>query len=103
MPSKQGLIQDENHPVRCAECNVAYHLHYDSEAEASATFCSILADEIVRTSGPQQQCCAGSSPFGPGTGTEGQGGMVYPDSPRGSPEEEAGRSLGSLNPGRASF
>jgi len=25
--------------------------------------------------------------------------MVYPDFPRGSPEEEAGRSLGSLYPG----
>jgi hypothetical protein len=52
MPSKQGLIQDENHPVRCAECNGEYHLHYDSEAEASATFCSILADEIVTARHP---------------------------------------------------
>jgi hypothetical protein len=52
MPSKQGLIQDEDHPVRCAECNVKYHLHYDSEAEASATFCSILADEIVTARHP---------------------------------------------------
>src|ERR1700686_1956026 len=52
MPSKQGLIQDEKHPVRCAECDVEYHLHYDSEAEASATFCSILADEIVTARHP---------------------------------------------------
>ena len=52
MPSKQGLIPDENHPVRCAECSVEYHLHYDSEAEASAPFCSILADEIVTARHP---------------------------------------------------
>jgi hypothetical protein len=52
MPSKQGLIQDENHPVRCAECSVESHLHYDSEAEASAPFCSILADEIVTARHP---------------------------------------------------
>ncbi len=52
MPSKQRLIQDENHPVRCAECNVEYHLHCDSEAEASARFCSILAHEIVTARHP---------------------------------------------------
>jgi hypothetical protein len=52
-PSKQGLIQDDkSHLVTCAECNVKYRLHYDGEAEASATFCSILADEIVTARHP---------------------------------------------------
>lgn len=52
MPSKPGLIQDESHPVTCAECNVNYRLHYDGEAESSATFCSALADEIVTARHP---------------------------------------------------
>jgi hypothetical protein len=46
-PSKEGLHFDESHPVKCSECDVAYLLHYDDEAEVVFTFCGILADEIV--------------------------------------------------------
>jgi len=33
IPSKQGLLRDESHPVNCSECNVAYLLHDDDEAK----------------------------------------------------------------------
>ena len=39
MPSKRGLLHDESRPVKCSECDVKYYLHYDSEADASVTFC----------------------------------------------------------------
>jgi len=52
IPSKQGLFRDESHPVKCSECNVAYLLHYDHEAEAALTFCGILAAEIVTARDP---------------------------------------------------
>lgn len=52
MPSKRGLLHDENRPVKCGECDVKYYLHYDTEAEISVTFCSILADEIVTARHP---------------------------------------------------
>lgn len=52
VPSKQWLLFDENHPVKCSECDVAYLLHYDDEAEAVFTFCGILADEIVTARHP---------------------------------------------------
>lgn len=52
IPSKQGLLFDDSHPVKCSECNVAYFLHYDHEAEAVFTFCSMLADEIVTARHP---------------------------------------------------
>jgi hypothetical protein len=55
IPSKEGLIQDGSYSVTCAECSVKYHLHYDSEAEALATFCSILADEIVTARHPEHK------------------------------------------------
>ena len=51
-PSKQGLLFDETHPVKCSECDVAYLLHYDDEAEAVFTLCGILADEIVTARHP---------------------------------------------------
>jgi hypothetical protein len=51
-PTQLGLIRDETRPVKCGECNVKYYLHYDSEAEASITLCSILADEIVTARHP---------------------------------------------------
>jgi hypothetical protein len=38
--------------VTCGECNVKYHLHYDSEAPVSVTFRSIVADEIVTARHP---------------------------------------------------
>ena len=50
--SKRGLLHDESRPVKCDECNVRYYLHYDRYAEASVTFCSILADEIVTARHP---------------------------------------------------
>ena len=52
IPSKRGLLCDESHPVKCSECNVAYLLHYDDEAEAALTFCGILADEFVTARHP---------------------------------------------------
>jgi hypothetical protein len=52
IPSKQGLLLDENHIVKCSECDVVYLLHYDDEAEAVFTFCGILADEIVTARHP---------------------------------------------------
>ena len=52
MPSKRGLLHDESRPVKCGECDVKYYLHYDSEGEASITFYSILADEIVTAPHP---------------------------------------------------
>jgi hypothetical protein len=52
IPSKQGLFRDGSHPVKCSECNVAYLLHYDDEAEAALTFCGILAEEIVTARHP---------------------------------------------------
>ena len=51
-PSKLGLRIDQSHSVKCSECDVAYLLHYDDEAEALFTFCSILADEIVTARHP---------------------------------------------------
>ena len=39
--------------MKCAECDVKYYLHYDSEAEASITLCSILADELVTARHPE--------------------------------------------------
>ena len=48
------MIHDESRPVTYGECTVKYHLHYDSEAEASVTFCSILADEIATARHPDQ-------------------------------------------------
>jgi hypothetical protein len=50
--STRGLMEDLNRPVMCSECNVKYHLHYDQEAEAALTFCSILANEIVTARHP---------------------------------------------------
>ncbi|MCU1304150.1 MAG: hypothetical protein JWQ87_4434 [Candidatus Sulfotelmatobacter sp.] len=55
MPSKPGLLHDDGRPVRCDECDIKYHLHYDSEAETSITFCSILADEIVTALHPEHR------------------------------------------------
>jgi hypothetical protein len=52
IPSKQGLLRDESHPVKCSECNVSYLLHYDDDAEAAHTFCLILAEEIVTARHP---------------------------------------------------
>jgi hypothetical protein len=52
IPSTQGLLRDESHPVKCSECNVAYLLHHDDEAEAALTFCGILAEEIVTARHP---------------------------------------------------
>jgi hypothetical protein len=52
IPSRQGLYRDESRLVKCSECNVAYFLHYDDEAEASLTFCSILAEEIITARHP---------------------------------------------------
>ena len=52
IPSKQGLLRDESHPIKCSECNVVYLLHYDDEAEAALTFCGILAEEIVTARHP---------------------------------------------------
>jgi len=52
IPSKRALLGDENHPVKCSECNVAYLLRYDDEAEAALTFCRILAEEIVTARHP---------------------------------------------------
>ncbi len=56
LPSKQGLFCDESHPVKCSECNVAYLLHYDDEAEAALTFCGILAAEVVTARHPDHAC-----------------------------------------------
>jgi hypothetical protein len=53
VPSKSGLIHDENSPVTRAECSVKHGLYYDSEAETSVTFCGILADEIVTARHPE--------------------------------------------------
>jgi len=55
IPSKQGLFCDQSHPVKCSECNVAYLLHYDDEAEAALTFCGILAEEIVTARHPDHE------------------------------------------------
>jgi hypothetical protein len=52
MPSRRGLMEDIIRPVMCSECNVRYHLHYDKEAEAIITNCSILANEIVTARHP---------------------------------------------------
>ena len=51
-PSKPGLRVDPSHCVKCSECDVAYLLHYDEEAESLFTFCGILADEIVTARHP---------------------------------------------------
>jgi len=53
VPSKWVPLRDDNRPVKCGECDVKYYLHYDSEAEASITLCSILADEIVTARHPE--------------------------------------------------
>src|SRR5258707_11349043 len=55
IPSKWVPLHDESRPVKCGECDVKYYLHYDSEAEASITFCSILADEIVTALHPDHR------------------------------------------------
>ena len=55
VPSKEGLFSDKSHLVKCSECNVQYVLHYDGEAEAALTFCSILAEEIVAARHPDHE------------------------------------------------
>jgi hypothetical protein len=52
IPSKQGLLRDESHGIKCSECNVDYRLHYDDEADVKLTFCRILAEEIVTARHP---------------------------------------------------
>jgi hypothetical protein len=51
-PSRPGLILEESRPATCSECDVNYHLYFDSEAAISATFYSILADEIITARHP---------------------------------------------------
>jgi hypothetical protein len=53
IPSKQGLLFDQSHPAKCSECNLAYLLHYDEEAEVVFTLCGIWAEEIVTARHPE--------------------------------------------------
>lgn len=55
VPSKPGLIHDSSRPLTCAECDASYHLHYDREAEAKSTVCSILAAEIISARHPDHE------------------------------------------------
>ena len=51
-PSKLGLIRDAHWTMKCQECDVCYHVHYDRDAEGSATHWSLLAQEIITARHP---------------------------------------------------
>src|SRR5271169_768049 len=38
-----GLMNDSSRTLNCEECDARYQLHYDSEAEQSSTYWSVLA------------------------------------------------------------
>ena len=51
-PSKIGLMHDARSALTCQECDARYHLHYDSDAERSFTYWSVLAQEIITARHP---------------------------------------------------
>jgi hypothetical protein len=51
-PSKIALMHDARRALNCGECSARYCLHYDSDAEASFTYWSVLAQEIITARHP---------------------------------------------------
>ncbi len=51
-PSKIGLMHDARTALSCAECDACYHLYYDSDAEGSFTYWTVLAQEIITARHP---------------------------------------------------
>ena len=47
-----GLMNDSSRTLNCEECDARYQLHYDSEAEQSSTYWSVLAQEIITARHP---------------------------------------------------
>jgi hypothetical protein len=43
--------------VCCEECDARYQLHYDNDAEASCTYWSALAREIITARHPEHSAC----------------------------------------------
>ena len=52
-PSRIGLMRDASYVLACKECDARYHLYYDSDAERSLTYWSLLAQEIITARHPQ--------------------------------------------------
>jgi len=51
-PSRIGLMLDARRALNCEECSAHYRLHYDSDAEVSLTYWSVLAQEIITARHP---------------------------------------------------
>ena len=51
-PSKFGLVRDAHHAMNCEECGVGYRVHYDRDAEGTATHWILLAQEIITARHP---------------------------------------------------
>jgi len=43
---------DARHALKCEECSAHYRLHYDSDAQASFTHWSVVAQEIITARHP---------------------------------------------------
>lgn len=52
-PSQLGLKHDACKVLSCEECHAQYQLYYDSDAEGSFTYWSLLAQEIITARHPQ--------------------------------------------------
>jgi hypothetical protein len=55
VPSKPDLIHDASRVMTCDECEVAYFLYYDCDAEPTYTYCSILAAELITARHPDHE------------------------------------------------
>jgi hypothetical protein len=55
VPSKPDLIHDASRVMTCDECDVAYSLYYDRDAEPTYTYCSILAAELITARHPNHE------------------------------------------------
>ena len=51
-PFRIGLMHDACSVLACEECDARYHLYYDSDAERSLTYWSLLAQEIITACHP---------------------------------------------------
>lgn len=51
-PSRLGLMHDARKVLNCEECDARYELYYDSDAERSFTYWSLLGQEIITARHP---------------------------------------------------
>jgi len=55
VPSKPDLIYDASRVMTCEECDAAYFLYCDRDAEPTFTYCSILAAELITARHPDHE------------------------------------------------